>query len=80
MRRVELVGLVGLVGLAGLGWAGVAESWWVVWGEGVCVSVCVRMRGTVCGRERREREGGEEGEGGAGDLGRGKTKRHGFRS
>ena len=42
MRRVELVGLVGLAGLAGLGWSGVAESWWVVWGEGVCVSVCVK--------------------------------------
>ena len=61
MRRVELVGLVGLAGLYGLGWSGVAESWWVVWGEGVCVSVCMRMRETVCMRERERREeGGRE--------------------
>ncbi len=40
VRRVELVGLIGLAGLYGLGWSGVAESWWVVLGVGVCVSVC----------------------------------------
>ena len=56
MRRVELVGLVGLAGLYGLGWAGVAEGGGWCGEEGVCVSVCVRVRETVCVRERERRE------------------------